>query len=111
MLALILFAFVVSGEQYWAAGDNAELNPETTIVDPATAEEYIVQDSRYTFACKICNHISKTRAHCRTHIVSRHGPDEKIPCPKCPKLLKNKFSLRAHLWTHKKQPRGLEFQQ
>ena len=101
-LILILVFLFVSGEHPWIPEDPINVTTEETI-DPAEAVKYIASNFDGSCVCKICGHLSKNKGHCKTHIISRHGPDMKLQCPKCPKLLRNKFAYRTHLWAHNKE--------
>jgi len=87
------------GEHPWIPEDPINVTTEETI-DPAEADKYIASNIDGSCVCKICGHLSRTKGNCKIHIISRHGPDMKLQCPKCPKLLRNKFAYRTHLWGH-----------
>ncbi len=52
--------------------------------------------------CPYCNQMLSVHAIVR-HIKDTHNISEKIQCPYCPKLFKNKNSLGCHTWRFHKE--------
>ena len=68
------------------------------IVNPEDAETYLVKDNDNLWCCTICQHKQKHRYNVKNHVIQKHGPDMKLPCPYCKKPMKNKWALNAHVY-------------
>ena len=72
--------------------------PWEITINPDDAENNMVKDADNFWCCKICPHKQKQKGNVKAHVIARHGPDMRLPCPYCKKLNKNKWALNAHVY-------------